>query len=348
MFKTFVVVTLMAIVIMNWGLPEWKRYQAQQIDDKKNEGITSFGNVDIRQVALAFRVDGRLKKLVLEEGDVVQAGDLIGELDQEPYEEEVALRSADLAAARANLQRLEAGFRSQEIEIAKATVAEREVTLTNLQREYERHCLLVSNGFISRQSYDDVKTRRDEAQARLNSAREELDLRREGTRKEEIAHARAQVESQEAQLELARTKFNDTRLIAPSSGVVLTRVLEPGSIARMGQTVITISLTDPIWVQAYIAEPDLGKIHPGMKAFVYTDSRPDQPYEGQIGYISPKAEFTPKTVETSDLRTRLVYRFRVVVKNPDAGLRQGMPVTVKIFPMGNPVDSGKVPVGDRK
>jgi len=293
--------------------------------------LTAFGNVDIRRVDLGFRVEGRLEKLFFEEGDVVKAGELMAVLDGKPFEEEVALRNAELSSAQADLERLRSGFRTQEIKVARAVVAERQVTLNNLQTELTRREGLVDEGAVARQTYDDNKARRDEALARLESAREELALLEEGFRKEEISKARAQAESRKAQLQIAKTRLDDTRLVAPSSGTVLTRVLEPGSIVRIGQTVMTLSISDPAWVRAYVSEPDLGKIYPGMKARIYIDSRPDQPYMGHIGFISPEAEFTPKNVETQELRSRLVYRFRVIVDNSDEGLRQGMPVTVKLL-----------------
>ena len=112
--------------------------------------------------------------------------------------------------------------------------------------------------------------------------------------------------------------------------MILTRIQEPGAIVAEGAPVYTLSLTAPVWVRTYVAEPDLGRIHPGMPAAVTTDSAPDKVYAGQIGFISPVAEFTPKTVETTSLRTDLVYRLRVIVDNPDNGLRQGMPVTVTL------------------
>jgi HlyD family secretion protein len=307
-------------------------YRADRGPEALPGGLTAYGNVDIRQVGLAFRVEGRLREVAFEEGDEVRTGDLVAVLDPEPFEEELALGRAELSAVEADLERLRNGYRPQEIETARAAVAEREVTLANLQREFDRRRPLVRDGAVTRQSFDDIQARRDEARARLESARQELALREEGFRREEIDRALAQVASRKARLEIARTRLDDTRLLAPGSGTVLTRVLEPGSIARIGQTVLTLSLADPVWVRAYVPEPDLGRIHPGMKALVFTDSRPDRPYEGRIGFISPEAEFTPKNVETPDLRTRLVFRFRVVVENPDEGLRQGMPVTVRLSP----------------
>jgi HlyD family secretion protein len=122
----------------------------------------------------------------------------------------------------------------------------------------------------------------------------------------------------------------DADLIAPNDGIILTRARERGAIVQAGETVFTLTLTSPVWVRTYVNERDLGLIRPGMPASVTTDSAPDRPYPAFIGFISPTAEFTPKTVETRELRTDLVYRLRVVVNNPDAGLRQGMPVTVTL------------------
>ena len=188
----------------------------------------------------------------------------------------------------------------------------------------------MAQNVVSQQAFDNSLARRDAAQARLENAREALALAEEGFRKEDIAAGRAQFAEAEARLESARIRLADTAILAPSDGVLLTRVVEPGTILAAGQTVATLSLNDPVWVRAYVPEPDLGKIWPGMPAEILTDSRPDRPYQGHVGFISPEAEFTPKNVETPRLRTDLVFRVRVVADNPDEGLRQGMPVTVKL------------------
>ena len=308
-----------------------QKRQAETEAAGEDQALTVYGNVDIRQVDLGFRVEGRLEKVFFEEGDAVKAGDLLAVLDGKPFEEQIALQKAELDSAMADLERLQSGYRTQEVKVAQAAVLERQVTLNNLQTELERRQLLVKDGAVTRQSYDDIVARRDEASARLSSAREELAKLKEGFRKEEISKADAQVASKNAQLQIALTRLDDTRLYAPSPGTVLIRVLEPGAIVRMGQTVMTLSISDPAWVRAYVSESDLGKIHPGMKAEIHIDSRPGKPYKGHIGYISPEAEFTPKNVETAELRTRLVYRFRVIVDGSDEGLRQGMPVTVKLL-----------------
>jgi HlyD family secretion protein len=300
------------------------------------------GNVDIREVNLGFRVAGRIAEVARDEGDAVSAGDVIARLDAEPYRREAEEERGQAASLRARLQWLEAGNRPQEIAQAGALVREREVTSANAQRLFKRQEELFASKTVSVQDRDDAEARSREAEARLNSAREQLALLEAGFRLEEIAQARAELTRAEAALASAELRLSDTVLMAPSDGVVITRAQEPGAIVQAGATVLTVSLTRPVWVRAYIAEPNLGRVHPGMKVRVYTDSRPDKPYFGQIGYISPRAEFTPKNVETPELRTSLVYRLRVVVTNSDEGLRQGMPVTVKAEaeesgrPQGNP------------
>lgn len=326
MNKKRLLAPLLIGAMLGLGYLGYQRYQAAQAED--GQGLIAYGNVDIRQVDLGFRVGGRVNQLLVDEGDTVKAGQLLATLDDLPFQQELTLSNTELSAANATLSQLETGYRPQEIKVTEATVAEREVVLANLQIELARRESLLQQGSVTQQSYDDVKAKRDEAQARLKSAREQLALMQEGYRQEEIDKARAQVESAKVQQQIAMRRVDDTLLHAPSDGTVLTRALEPGAMALNGQTILTLSVDQPAWIRAYIAEPDLGKIHPGMAAEVFSDSNPDKPYHGQIGFIAAKAEFTPKNVETTDLRTQLVYRFRVVVEDANSGLRQGMPVTV--------------------
>lgn len=295
-----------------------------------NAALVLYGNVDIRQVDLGFRVGGRIAEMRLEEGDPVSVGDVLATLDRKPFEDEVRLAEAEVAAQAATLRKFEAGSRPAEIAQARALVAERQAVLQNAILSLRRREQLVRDGHVSQQAYDDALAQKTEAEARLQSAQEALDLALEGFREEDIATARANLQTAEARLARRRTDLEDTVLLAPAGGVILSRIQEPGAIVSAGSPVYTVSLADPVWVRAYVTEPDLGRIHPGMKATVTTDSAPDRHYEGHIGFISPVAEFTPKTVETADLRTDLVYRLRVIVDDPDQGLRQGMPVTVNL------------------
>lgn len=159
---------------------------------------------------------------------------------------------------------------------------------------------------------------------------DKLSQYRTGNRPQDIAQAKASLEQAQAQLAQAELDLHDTTLVAPSDGTLMTRAVEPGSMLSAGSTVLTLSLTRPVWVRAYIDEPNLGQMQPGRELLLYTDGRPDKPYHGKVGFVSPTAEFTPKTVETPDLRTDLVYRLRIIVTDADDALRQGMPVTVKV------------------
>jgi HlyD family secretion protein len=150
-----------------------------------------------------------------------------------------------------------------------------------------------------------------------------------GFRSEEINQAKAEVAAARARTDLAKNNLQDSQLRAPAKGIIFTRVQEPGSIIAFGEPVYTLSITEPIWVRGYVSEVDLGRVKPGMQVFVYIDTY-NNPFKGQIGFISPQAEFTPKNIETKEIRTDLVYRLRIAVIDPENHLRQGMPVSIHI------------------
>jgi len=287
------------------------------------------GNVDIREADLGFRVAGRIAEIEVEEGDAVGAGQVLARLDPEPYERELAEAATRVDSLRARVNLLQSGYRPEEIAQAAAVVSEREVTLQNARTTLRRAEELRVDQVVSQEVYDDAEAAFREAEARLKSAREQLALLQAGYRSEELVQAQADLAGAEAARASSELRLRDTILLAPTNGVILIRAQEPGAVVPAGATVLTLSLSQPVWVRAYVAEPDLGRVHPGLAVEVHTDSRPGRPYRGQVGYISPRAEFTPRNVETRELRTSLVYRLRIVVENPDEGLRQGMPVTVK-------------------
>ncbi len=244
----------------------------------KPKVLVIYGNVDIRNVNLGFRVPGRIESVLKDEGDRVTQGELLARLDQSTFRDALAVRAADA-------------------EVKAAALKNAEITL-------KRDDTMVSGGGISRQTYDNDVSARDQAAANLDLAK--------------------------AQMASAQTDLDDTEIHSPSDGVVMTRAQEPGSIVQTNNTVLSVSLDRPVWVRAYIPETELGNVHPGQEVEVFTDTQPDRAYHGKIGYISPEAEFTPKSVETTQLRTSLVYRLRIVIDDSDPRLRQGMPCTVKI------------------
>ncbi|MFI4938253.1 MAG: secretion protein HlyD [Candidatus Berkiellales bacterium] len=304
-------------------------YFVSQNFTPKNK-LVLHGNVDIRQVDLAFRVSGKLDKVNFDEGDLIKKGAVVAELDKVPFQHEVDNLKAQVAVATANSTKYQTGNRPQEILAAKALVDERKATYENAKKNRARQEELVKRKLASQQAYDDALTQEKDIKEQLENAKELYKLEEEGFRSEDIAGAKSQLEAAKAQLGTAETNLEDTILYAPSDGIVLTRIREPGSILAVGVPVITLSLINPIWVRAYVSEIDLGRIKPGMHVLVYTDTQPNNPYPGEIGFISPQAEFTPKNIETKELRTDLVYRLRIVVEDPKGQLRQGMPVTVVI------------------
>ena len=296
----------------------------------RNNDLTLYGNVEVRQVQLSYRVGGRIARLFFQEGDLVETGQLLGQLETDTLQCDLDTCLAQVAECRAQLAALQAGNRPQEIKQAQARVEEYRAGLEVLHKEFNRKKSLVEKNLIDEQSYDDVFARREEMAARLEGARANACLLEAGSREEDIAVGQARLVAANARAAAAQTNLNDSQLLAPSSGVILIRVQEPGAVVSSGQTIYTLSLVDPVWVRAYVNERQLGLVRPGLTAHIYTDSR-IEPYQGQVGFISSEAEFTPKSIYTEELRADLVYRLRLVVQNPDERLRQGMPVTVR-FP----------------
>ena len=288
------------------------------------------GNVEVRQVNLGFKVAGRISRLDVDEGDRVAAGQTLSSLDKVYFEESLVQLRAQRDQAAANLAKMEAGNRPEDIAQAQALVLEREATVQNAKVTLERAEQLLKSTAGTRKTYDDALAAQREADARLNSARNALRLMQIGFRKEDIEAARAQLAEREAAILTSKRQLADAELIAPSPGVVLSRVREAGAIVNTGETVLVLSLTSPVWVRSYVSEPELGRIKPGMEVEVRTDTRGAAPLKGRIGFISTTAEFTPKSVETRELRTALVYRLRIVVDDRDGQLRQGMPITISV------------------
>jgi HlyD family secretion protein len=316
-------VVIVVVVAVTWSV---RARRAAATDHR----LVLYGNVDIRQVQLAFNDSERVASVPAQEGERVQPGQLLATLDTRRFEANVADREAKVAAQREVVARLDAGNRPEEIRKAKADMEAAQADLDNAQRTFKRVQDLRTGGVVAPQELDDARAALDVATARLAAAKETYDLMVIGPRKEDIAAAKATLKSNEAELELAKQDLANAKLYAPTNGVIEARLLEPGDMASPQKPVFTLALDDPLWVRAYVAETDLGKLRQGMKAEVTTDSFSDKRYEGWIGFISPTAEFTPKTVETPEVRTKLVYQVRVFVRNPRGELRLGMPAVVTI------------------
>jgi HlyD family secretion protein len=286
--------------------------------------------VEIRDAQLAFKESERIAAILVQEGDRVAAGQILARLDTDRLKAQVSQAEAGVQAQAQVLKRLEDGTRKEEIEQVRAQAEAVQVRLKNATQSLDRLQRTAAEGITSQQALDDARARVEVERAQLQVSRQALELALAGPRKEEIMEARARLQASQAGLDLLTIRFKDMTLQAPAAGIVHSRILEPGEMAGPNQPVLTLALTDPKWVRAYIPEPDLGRIAPGMAARVISDSFANYSFTGWIGFISPVAEFTPRSVETTDLRTKLVYEVRVFVTDPDDRLRLGMPVTVQV------------------
>jgi multidrug resistance efflux pump len=334
MGKKKIIRPILILVIAAVATGAW--WNARRHDAGDTTRLVLYGNVDIREADLAFNGSEHIDKLLVQEGDRVRKGQLLGTLHKPRTRAEYIAAAAKVASQKAVVARLEAGSRPEEVRQAGADVAGARARLHDARVTYDRTLKLYRQDAASKQAVDDAKAAVATARANLKVAEEASALAVEGPRHEDIEQARALLNVDEALLTLALEVLRDTDLYAPADGVIRNRILEPGDIATPQTPVFTLALTTPVWVRTYAPETELGKLALGMRAEVTTDSYPDKVYRGWLGFISPTAEFTPKNVETPELRTRLVYQVRVYVCNPEDQLRLGMPATVTI-----PLDQAK-------
>jgi HlyD family secretion protein len=322
------VFAIAAALAIGFGLGRWwGRSKAEP------SGLVLYGNVDLRQIELAFNNSERIAEVLVQEGDKVTHGQTLARLDTSRLKPQVAEAEAELAAQQAVVERLHHGSRPEEIAQARANVVSAKANLLNADQQWRRLTALAgltAGRAISQQDLDNSKAALDMAQARLAVEERSLELSTIGPRAEDVAQGEAQLRANQAQLELLRRKLADADLVAPCDAVVRSRLLEPGEMISPQRPVFDLAITDPKWIRAYVSETDLGKVHPGMKASVSSDSFPGQTLRGWVGFISSVAEFTPKSVESEELRSSLVYEIRVFVQDPQDEMRLGMPATVSL------------------
>ncbi len=314
------------------GLLWWRahRHQAPQ-------PLMLYGNIDLRQVDLSFNGSERIAAILVQEGARVRQGQVVARLDTRRLDPQVAQAEAQVAAQQQVVARLHHGSRPEEIAQARANVAAAHADAANARQQYARLASLSTERAVSQQDVDNAAAVRDMDDAKVAVDQSALDLAVIGPRTEDIAQAEAQLRANTAQLALLRQQLQDAQLVAPVDATVRTRIMEPGEMASPEKPVFSLAITNPKWVQAYVTEPDLGRVHLGMPASIRVDSYPDRRFAGWIGFVSPVAEFTPKAVETEQLRPSLVYEVRVFVTDTSDALRLGMPATVSLSP-----DSGRV------
>ncbi len=305
-------------------------YPAWFSEEAANGPLIVSGNIEATEAVLSFKLTGRIEELLVEEGQWVEEGDLLARLDDAEYRQQVALDQANLRVTQAQLSLAQAGARPQEIEAAEQAVIEAEAEVEQRQIDLERAQALYRKDAGSRQALDLAKTARTRTQAALLRAREVHSQLAEGARAEEIAIARANVRRAREVLKFSRIRLEQTELHAPTSGVVLVKQAAAGEVVAPGSPILTLGDLDNVWLRAYISETNLGRIRWGQRATLRIDTFPGKTYEGRISFISSKAEFTPKTIETHEERVKLVYRIKINVENQNQELKPGMPADAVI------------------
>lgn len=323
------VAVLIGLVLLGSAVAYW--WLNRDKDDAQH--IVLYGNVDIRQVSLAFETAGRIKNMTVQEGDRVKKDQVLAHLNTESLSIQAQQADAQLQVQQQTLNEQAAGNRPEEIAQAKAQVGSAKAQLENADKQYQRLAVLNNSSLgqaVSKQEVDAAKSTMKTAEAALRESEANLQLLLKGVRKEDREAAKAQYESTKASLDLIKYQIAQSELRSPVDGVVRARLQEVGDMTTSSKSVYTIALTDPKWVRVYASETELGQIKMGSTATILRDSQPDQPITGKIGYISSVAEFTPKTVQTEDIRTTLVYEVRIYVNDPNDQLKMGQPVTVNI------------------
>lgn len=299
--------------------------------DREEDGtIRISGNVELTEVQVSFKVPGRVLTRAVDEGVMVRRGDVVATLEDVELKDEARTAQAERDAASAALAELRAGFRSEEVAQGEALLARAEAEAVRLSTDYAREKALYQKEVIPKRELDAARAADEQARATVRERREALKLLRSGARREQIDQARARLEAAQARLSAAKERFGYATLVAPTSGVVLSKSVEPGEQVAPGTPIITIGDLQQCWLKGYIPETQLGRVKLGQRARVTTDSHPGRVFEGRVSFISSEAEFTPKNVQTEKERVKLVYRIKISLNNPQMELKPGMPADAVI------------------
>jgi HlyD family secretion protein len=321
-----IIILLLVLSAGAFGYLQWQKNKQAE----SSSPLKIYGFIDVRDAALAFPAEERITEILVEEGQKVQPGQLLARQRMNLLESAITELEAKIAAQKEMVNRLVNGNRPQEIAQARAEVEAARVRADNVKQVLERLEKTSGSGATSVQDLDDAKSKLKVELAQLKVREKALNLILEGSRQEDIAAAKHQLEALRANLDQLNIRLGDMTLVSPSAGTIQSRILEVGELAGPSKPVLSLALTDSKWVRAYLPEPMLGKVKVGMKARIFSDSYPDQPIPGRVDFISPVAEFTPRAVATEELRTKLVYETRVYAEDREDRLRLGMPVTVTI------------------
>jgi HlyD family secretion protein len=297
-------------------------------DDPDPNRLVASGHVEATDVRISTKVGGRLEFFPLQEGDAITTGQVLGRLETVDTELAITQGKAERSAAEAELNLRLAGPAREEIGQAQANVERAQADLSGAQKDLDRMQGLLDRGSGTTKARDDARTRRDVAAATLEGQREVLRRLKAGSRREEIAAARARVATGDAAIAQLEQRLRDATITSPLAGVVTEKLAEPGELLQPGSPLCVVTDLAHAWVTVYVPGPELARLRMGQTATIVTDDGQTRP--GRITYIAAQAEFTPKNVQTRDERVKLVYEVKLALDNLDGLFKPGMPAEARL------------------
>jgi len=297
----------------------------------ESDGLVASGTVEATEARLGFQAAGRIESILVHEGDEADSGAVLAQLDQTEMLARRDQAQAQVTAAQALLDELQTGFRPEEIAQARAAQSAAEEQKSDAERDLKRTKTLFEGGAASEEIYDKAKSRYQVASSQASQATDQLRLMQSGPRSERIAAQQAQLEQAQAAVRSIDAAMANMTVRAPFNGVVTIKHREPGEIVAPGAPVLTVMNRSDRWIRIYVPEYHIGELHLGQGASIRSDTYPDKTYQGDVMYIASEAEFTPKTVQTTEERVKLVYAVKVrILGDSDNELKPGMPADVTL------------------
>lgn len=309
---------------------------------KAVNGLEASGTIEAEEINLNAEIGGKITAIKVNQGQLIKSGDLLGHIDSTIPALQVKQAEAAVTAARAKSKETKSGTRSQLIQQAKASLQQigalqsgARKSLDNAEQNLGRIRSLFDSGAATEAQLTAAQTQADVARsqyqayaAQYKAAQEQLDLLQSGATAESITMTDAGLAQAEAQLAVARAQLAKTALIAPISGTVTSVDFNRGEVVMPGASILTVADLHNLWITVYIPEKNMGLVKLGQQVEIHTDPYPDKTFAGEVSYISPQAEFTPKNLQTKEERVNMVFAVKIGVKEGQELLKPGLPADV--------------------
>ncbi len=292
--------------------------------------IEASGNIEAINVTISAKGSGEIKEILKDEGEEVKVGDTLMLIDHELSDYQLAQAQAQVDAAQAQVNLLKSGARKEDKAQAQNSVAQAKINLESAQNDFKRFSNLYESKVITKKQFEDAKARLDISENQFHSAQENLNKVNNLARPEEIKQAEANLNRAKANLDLIKKNIKDSYINSPVNGIIVKKFAEKGETVSPASSLFRISNLKIVELTIYVSEKELGKVKLGQKVKINVDAFPEKDFAGEVIYISPEAEFTPKNIQTKDERTKLVFEVKVQVPNPNYELKAGMPADATI------------------